>query len=795
MSERDPWIGRTLAGRYRLLSELGRGGMAIVYRAEDDKLEREVAVKVIRDDISASLGLERFQKEIRVLSTLTHPNIVGLIDSGSVEGTLYYVMPLIAGQSLRERLDREGRLPIEEAVQVTAEACAALAHAHDKGIVHRDIKPENVMLVGQTAMVTDFGIAKALGESSDDRLTSTGVAIGTVGYMSPEQSLGSASIDARSDQYSLAAVLYEMLTGEPPFTGPNAQTVIARKNTEVARAIRPVRETVSAGLEAVVLRALARDPVDRYPTTEAFRAALISVPARSTSGEVSAPRPVAPLPTADRRRRTRLAGLVGLVAIAVAGGLLASRAGIFGPSGGGAVEVWSPTNRARIAFLKCRADGQPDAIGSGILAAITSRLQSVRSVMPLTSSATDRFADSSLGSDAIADSLAADYLSSCVVGDREIEFTLADRRGRRLWSERFTAADVVGETTVVTLLARIGIEPGADELEAIRSYQSISPVADSLYQLSLGYRAMSNDSLNNAAMGLLERAVEEDPSFGLGWAALSGVYSQRVRNLGQYYDRAESTLNATRMAETAIRFAPLIAQSHVAMASVQMFVNFDFAGAEGSLRAALLLSPAHRQANVLRAFLYAWKGHRDSAMASVERALESAPMDKDLFLDHGFISYLVGDHETAIADYRWANQFTGKPEDNGLLDWALIEAGRLDEAGATEDGYCDAGIAEPCRTAPLYLAAARGETDRILDAARALRQENVPWRPNHAFDLAQFFAMAGMTDSAFAALEEAAAGPSSWLTRFRIDPHFKNLRSDPRFDQLADRLGLPPLQQ
>src|SRR5690348_11383588 len=263
-----------LAERYKLEREIGRGGMATVYLAEDLKHRRPVALKVLSPDLAASLGTDRFLREIEIAARLAHPHILSLHDSGEADGLLYYVMPYVEGESLRGRLNRERQLPLGDALRISREVADALDYAHGRDVVHRDIKPENILFQAGHAVVSDFGIARAIRAAGVKRVTGMGVAVGTPGYMSPEQAGGSEQLDGRSDLYSLACVLYEMLAGEPPFTGWSAQAVMARRLTEPARALRPVRSVVPVGVEAAVLRALERIPADRFPDVAAFAAAL-----------------------------------------------------------------------------------------------------------------------------------------------------------------------------------------------------------------------------------------------------------------------------------------------------------------------------------------------------------------------------------------------------------------------------------------------------------------------------------------------------------------------------------------
>jgi Tol biopolymer transport system component/tRNA A-37 threonylcarbamoyl transferase component Bud32 len=264
----------SLAGRYRLERELGQGGMATVYLAQDLKHDRQVAIKVLRPELAAVIGAERFLREIKTIANLQHPHILGLIDSGEVDGTAYYVMPFVEGESLRDRLSREKQLPIADAVRIATEVGSALDYAHRHGVIHRDIKPENILLHDGQALVADFGIALAVSSAGGTRMTETGMSLGTPHYMSPEQAMGERTLDARTDVYALGCVLYEMLTGDPPFTGSTAQAIVAKVMTEKPVPPSRSRDTVPEAVEDAVLTALAKLPADRYASAAEFAAAL-----------------------------------------------------------------------------------------------------------------------------------------------------------------------------------------------------------------------------------------------------------------------------------------------------------------------------------------------------------------------------------------------------------------------------------------------------------------------------------------------------------------------------------------
>ncbi|HEV8355943.1 MAG TPA: serine/threonine-protein kinase [Gemmatimonadales bacterium] len=300
-----------LADRYELEREIGQGGMAVVFLARDLKHHRPVALKVLRPELTASLGAERFLREIDTAAGLNHPHILPLHDSGEAAGCLYYVMPYVEGESLRDRLSREKRLPLEEALLIGREVADALSYAHSQGIVHRDIKPENILLAAGHAVVSDFGIARAMEAAGAERLTGTGLALGTPAYMSPEQATGESRLDARSDIYSLGCVIYETLSGEPPFAGPTVHAVLAKRLTEAAPGVRRLRAEVPVPVEQAIARALAREPAERFDSAAGLALALTTGPTAAVS------RVTRPL-TGWRRMAAFGAAAVVLTAIGVA---------------------------------------------------------------------------------------------------------------------------------------------------------------------------------------------------------------------------------------------------------------------------------------------------------------------------------------------------------------------------------------------------------------------------------------------------------------------------------------------
>ena len=268
-------LTKALEDRYTVVREIGRGGMATVYLAQDFRHGRDVAVKVLHPDLASALGNDRFLREIRLVARLNHPHILPLFDSGEAAGFLFYVMPFIQGESLRERLNREGKLEIEHGLALARSIAGALDYAHRNNIVHRDIKPENIMLNEGEAMVMDFGIAKALTAAGADTLTQVGMVVGTPAYVSPEQAAGEIDIDGRSDQYSLGCMLYEMLSGERPFSGPTAQAVIQKRFIDPVPSLRKILRELPEEIDVALSKALAQDPAARFFTTGEFARALV----------------------------------------------------------------------------------------------------------------------------------------------------------------------------------------------------------------------------------------------------------------------------------------------------------------------------------------------------------------------------------------------------------------------------------------------------------------------------------------------------------------------------------------
>jgi TolB-like protein len=492
-----------LADRYTLDRELGRGGMATVFLAMDIKHDREVAIKVLHPELSASIGADRFEREIKLAAKLQHPHILGMYDSGQADGLLYYVMPFVKGESLRDRLDREGQLPIDDAIQLILEVADALGHAHSQGIVHRDIKPENVLVANGHALVADFGIARAAQEAGGQKLTQTGMAVGTPVYMSPEQAVGDP-VGPTSDLYSLGCMLYELLAGEPPFTAKNSQALMARHAMEAVPSIRIVRNTVPEEVEDAIFGAMAKVPADR-PKDAAHFAELLGMPLGSTMTRRAAIRQTASrrVPTGAHRMIEvvpwwRKPVAIGAAALAlVLGAIGVWQFGLKGGGGGGrsAAGGLDPNKVAVLYFEDLSNDKQLGFLADGLTEALIGLLGEVKGLSVVSRGGVSPFRGTDVAPDSIARALGAGTL---LRGSVEQEGSRVRVNVRLL--DGSSGAD----------LERASLELPATDLLAVRD--SLAEEVSRLVQVTLGaefkLQAQRQSTKSVAAWSLVQRAAQ-----------------------------------------------------------------------------------------------------------------------------------------------------------------------------------------------------------------------------------------------------------------------------------------------
>ncbi|MGH7674590.1 MAG: protein kinase domain-containing protein, partial [Gemmatimonadales bacterium] len=565
-------LAAALADRYHVERELGRGGMATVYLAQDLKHDRPVALKVLHPALAAALGPERFHREIMLAARLQHPHVLGVHDSGEAAGQLWFTMPFVEGESLRSRLARERQLPVEDALRIVREAALGLEYAHQHGVIHRDIKPENLLLTTDgSTLVADFGVARALG-GGEQQLTGTGIAVGTAAYMSPEQARGERQLDARTDVYALGCVLYEMLAGEPPFTGPTAQAIIARAMTGTPRPIHPMRAGVPDGLDAVIARAMAVTPADRYPSAAEFARALGPV----VTAEVrpaAAPRPrFAALPQFLRRRP--------LFATLAFGFLL----------GVGALFAWRWTHRGGeaagakfLAVLPFENLGAPEVeyFADGITDEVRGRLSALPGLQVISSGSAKPYKGTTKSPQQVARELGVQYL---LVG--KIRWQKAPGGASRVqvspeliqvatgtpitkWQQPFDAAltDVFQvQADIASRVAQaldIALGAGAQQQLAARPTQNLAAY-DAFLRGEAASQAVgvADPPSLRRAVAYYEQAVALDSTFVQAWAQLSRAHSVLYFNSTPTPAEAEA---ARQAAERALALAPARSEGHLAL--------------------------------------------------------------------------------------------------------------------------------------------------------------------------------------------------------------------------------------
>ena len=562
-----------LAGRYEIEREIGRGGMATVYRARDIHHDRPVALKVLHAELAESLGAERFQREIRVAASLQHPHILTVHDSGTTGGYLWFTMPFVEGESLRDRISRERQLPIADAVRITREVALALDYAHRHGIVHRDIKPENILLIDGQAIVADFGIARALG-GSNESLTSTGMIVGTPGYMSPEQAAGDRAIDARTDIYSLGSVLYEMLAGEPPFTAATAQAVIARLMTESARPLPNVRSTVSRQLAGAVEQAMAKSPADRPATAGDFARLL----------ESTATMPAAALAASPRRMSWWAAVGAAVVIVGVVGGAL----GV----------LWSRTHAARtgdrkIAVLPFENAGSADDeyFADGMTDEVRSRLSTIHGIRVTARASSAQYRRSKKLPREIGRELEVQYLLTGTVRWSKtngvnrvrvtpelIEVANADTR----WSQPYDTvlSDVFAvQASIASKVAEalnVALAPPVEAQLAVRPTSNLDAYDEFLKGEQIT-GSFSNTNPPTLLQGLehYDQAVRLDSTFARAWSAIA-----RAQSILSFTSPTKESVERARVAaEKTLQIAPDRAEARLAMGSYLHNIKMDYEGA------------------------------------------------------------------------------------------------------------------------------------------------------------------------------------------------------------------------
>ena len=665
-------LSAALADRYRLERELGHGGMATVYLAQDLKHDRAVALKVLKPELAHALGPERFLREIQVTAQLDHPHILPLLDSGDAGGFLYYVMPYVQGETLRTRLMREKQLPLDDALQIAAEVADALNYAHGQGIVHRDIKPENLLLAGRHVRVADFGIARAVTAAGGDSLTATGVAIGTPAYMSPEQAGGSKDVDGRSDLYSLGCVLYEMLAGHPPFTGGTAHEILARHSMDAVPSLAAARPTVPEGLERAIATALAKVPADRFSTAAQFADALAR---RGSSATVGAAR--------SSRRVARLAVIAVAGMVTVGGAILMLRPSPKAPG-------YARTAIAVLPLQNLSAQGPHAYFAGGLHDELLTQLSKVAALKVISRTSVMGYESTKTPLRQIASELG---VGSVVEGSVQIEGSrlrvnvqLIDAAtDAPVWAERYDRtlddAFAIQSDVAQRIVAAVGAALSDAEQQRLAAVPTANAEAYRLYLQGREYLIRPGFLRRNEeiAQQLFETALARDPGFALAHAALSEVHG---RMFWFRYDPSPARAARQRAeAEAALRLAPELPQAHVAMGLAHFWGRRDYRRALEEFRVALKGLP-----NDARVWQLIWTVHRrlgnwDEVLAAFEKATQLNPRDAQLFFGFGGYTYqLMHRYADAVRAYNRALTLVPDLYDAALAKgWTYVRwQGQLD---------------------------------------------------------------------------------------------------------------------
>ena len=729
-------LNAALAGRYALAHELGSGGMATVYLADDLKHHRPVAVKVLRPELASVLGPERFLREVEIAARLNHPHILALYDSGEADGFLFYVMPYVKGESLRHRLEREHQLPIDEALGITRQIASALDHAHAQDVIHRDVKPENILLYEGEAMVADFGIALA-SAAAGERLTQTGLVVGTPEYMSPEQSLGERALDARSDVYSLACVLYEILAGEPPYTGRTAQAVIAKRLTDPVPAVRRLRTTVPAAVEQALMKALAKTPADRFASTGAFVEAL------------TAPAPVR-----------------------------------------------SPPSVAVLPFLNLSVDPENEYFADGITEDVIAQLSKVRALRVISRTSVMSFKQRSHSLREIAAQLeVATLLEGSVrrVGDRvRIVAQLIDAASdQHLWAETYDRqlTDIFAIQADVALHIAAALKAELTPAEKTRIHKE--PTGDlQAYQLYLQGRhwliRYTQEGMRKA-IEYFEQAIDRDPSYALAYVGAALAYVELGE--GGALQPDEAYARANQAVATALELDAELAEAHATLAYLKFVGDYDWARAEREFKRALELNPSSADTYDYYGRMLSSLERHDEALALLKRAQELDPLAHRLDLATELLR--AGRYDEALRSARLGSDLDSQyARGHATLGWAYLKKGRYDEGLAELE---QAVTLAPGNTNWLgQLGQAYGLAGELAKARDVLQQLEVLSRQRYVspYHMAYVYAGLGEQDTAMDWLERAYVERAGAVYGIKGSFLFTSLRSHPRFTALLKKMNL-----
>ena len=734
-----------LEDRYVIERELGRGGMATVYLAQDTKHGRKVAIKVLRPELTASLGVDRFVREISIAAQLTHPHIVPLLDSGEAAGLLYYVASYVSGGSLRDWLQRERRIPLADALRITREVCAGLDYAHRNGFVHRDVKPENILFADGLAVLADFGIARACTRPDGSSLTETGVVVGTPEYMSPEQASGEADIGVASDVYSLACVLYEMLAGEPPLRGDTVRATMAKQVTQIPRPVRERLPDVPAAVDRAIARALDKNPDRRFASAAEFAAAL----------------------TVDT----------------------------------GAFPRAAPTTRsvAVLPFVNASSDPENEYLSDGISEELIDALAKIPGLRVASRTSAFSFKGKSQDVRTIGSLLGASVVLEGAVrkSDERLritaQLTSADD-GQLLWSQRydrklddvFAIQDELARTIVNTLRAT----SFADLAAPVPRRHTESVKAYGLYLM--GRYAWNKRTLEGVleGIGFFEQAIAEDPNYALAYTGLADSYALQVDY--QSVPVTDGFERSEVYARKALELDESLSEAHTSLAWILFIYDWDWSGAEREFRRAIELNPQYATAHQWYAFLLVALGRFEEAMSEGTMSLELDAASVSMRRSAGALYYYARRYDQARRHLAHAIEMNPTAEESyRMLGLTLAELGDFEEAERVLREAARLGGARPYATATLGYVLARAGNG--AEAESLLAELELAATRDYVSPAA--FAMLniglGRHERALFWAERAYDDRRGWLAYLNVHPIFDPLRGEPRFQALVRRMGLP----
>ena len=794
-------LRRELTGRYELEREIGRGGMAVVYLARDVRHERRVALKVLHPELGGAPGVDRFLREIRTAASLLHPHILQVHDSGAVGDLLFYVMPYVEGENLRQRLDREGPLPAEEAARLGREVADALAYAHERGVVHRDIKPENILLASGHALVADFGIARAADAAGIRRVTLTdaGSAVGTPAYMSPEQAAADPRVNGRADQYALGCVVYEMLTGAPPFTGPTPQAVMARHARDPVPPLSTVR-AVPAPLETAVTRALAKAPADRWPSARAFGEALEIASTGAALPHVGVPNVPTEVAHAVRARRSRYV-LGGMVIGVLALGAFAAwqRAQPDAASASGAAATPAPAvagqSIAVLPFENTSGDAENEHFSDGLTDELIGTLSTIQGLE--VAARTSSFALKGRGLDArtIADTLGVETLLEGSVRRDKTRLKVAvqlvnPKANTVLWHATFDRElrDVFAVQAEIAqaIVAALKVRLSNDERTRLVDRPTHDLEAYELYLRGRQTWNLRGPERLERAVAYLRGATERDPQFAMAYVGLADLYVN-LANYGQLPTPQALSL-AERAVNRALELDSTLAEAHASRGFI-LTSRRAFAEAERAFREAIALNPNYPTGHHFYSLLLMGLGRLDEALEHNRAARRLDPLSLPANANLGIILCQARDYSGARRELQ--RTLTLAPNFPLTLYYlGVVHAAErsYDEATAVLERAAGEAPAFPGVKAALAYSYSRLGRQREADGiVEDLRRTGTDARGR--LNLALAHAMLGETDSAFTLL-----GQAQWdlpeMIELRADPLLAPLRADRRYDALLRALGL-----